>query len=165
MSTTVEENARDAPAGSCRAGSSSPTIATVLEKLQSALQKSRIDRTTTGTGLYGACRSTQCCLAVWSRWVESSTRLGGFRALKKTTVAPYTTKVNYRSRTSRGPTRECRVRVQCLIIHLKYSKVYVSKKLRRPCTFSSRLRTCVARRSQSMQLCNALCRDEREGRP
>ena len=30
----------------------------------------------TGTGLYGACRSTQCCLAVWSRWVESSTRLG-----------------------------------------------------------------------------------------
>ena len=32
----------------------------------------------TGSGLYGACRSTQCCLAVWSRWVESSTRLGGF---------------------------------------------------------------------------------------
>ena len=30
----------------------------------------------TGTGLYGACRSTQCCLAVWSRWVESITRLG-----------------------------------------------------------------------------------------
>jgi hypothetical protein len=50
----------------------------------------------TGTGLYGACRSTQCCLAVWSKWVESSTRLGGFRALKKTTEAPYTTKVNYR---------------------------------------------------------------------
>ena len=44
-----------------------------------------------GTGLYGACRSTQCCLAVWSRWVESSTRLGGFRALKKTPEAPYTT--------------------------------------------------------------------------
>ena len=58
----------------------------------------------TGTGLYGACRSTQCCLAVWSRWVESSTRLAGFRALKKTTEAPYTTKVNYRSPTSRGPT-------------------------------------------------------------
>jgi hypothetical protein len=51
----------------------------------------------TGAGLYGACRSTQqCCLAVWSRWVESSTRLGGFRALKKTPEAPYTTKVNYR---------------------------------------------------------------------
>jgi hypothetical protein len=33
---------------------------------------------------------------VWSRWVESSTRLGGFRALKKTTEAPHTTKVNYR---------------------------------------------------------------------
>ena len=57
-----------------------------------------------GTGLYGACRSTQCCLAVWSRWVESSTRLGGFRALQKTTEAPYTTKVNNRSPTSRGPT-------------------------------------------------------------
>jgi hypothetical protein len=28
--------------------------------------------------------------------VESSTRLGGFRALKKTTEAPHTTKVNYR---------------------------------------------------------------------
>eukprot|EP00964_Phaeocystis_antarctica_P003696 scaffold1987_cov71-Phaeocystis_antarctica.AAC.1 len=28
----------------------------------------------------GACRSTQCCLAVWPRWVESSTRLGGFRS-------------------------------------------------------------------------------------
>jgi hypothetical protein len=27
--------------------------------------------------------------------MESSTRLGGFRALKKTTEAPYTTKVNY----------------------------------------------------------------------
>ena len=58
----------------------------------------------TGTGLYGACRSTQCCLAVWSRRVESSTRLGGFRALKKTTEAPYTTKVNNRERTPRGPT-------------------------------------------------------------
>ena len=49
----------------------------------------------TGTGPYGACRSTQCCVAVWYRWVESSTRLGGFRALKKTPEAPYTTKVNY----------------------------------------------------------------------
>jgi hypothetical protein len=30
-----------------------------------------------GTGLYGACRRVDpvCCLAVWSRWVESSTRL------------------------------------------------------------------------------------------
>ena len=44
----------------------------------------------TGTGLYGACRSTQCCLAVWPRRVELSTRLGGFRALKKTPEAPYT---------------------------------------------------------------------------
>ena len=39
------------------------------------------------TGLYGAC--------VVARWVESSTRLAGFRALKKTPEAPYTTKVNY----------------------------------------------------------------------
>jgi len=37
-----------------------------------------------------------------SRWVESSTRLGSFRALKKTPEAPYTTKVNYRKCTSRG---------------------------------------------------------------
>jgi len=36
--------------------------------------------------------------------VESSTRLGGFGALKKTTDAPYTIKVNYRVRTSRGTT-------------------------------------------------------------
>jgi hypothetical protein len=55
----------------------------------------------TGTGLYGACRPTQCCLAVWSRWVESSTRLGGFRALKKTPEAPYTTKVSNLDHTSR----------------------------------------------------------------
>ena len=109
VSTRVEENARNAPAWSSRSGSSPPTNASVLEKRQSALQKSRIDRgatqptahrrgleLSTGTGLYGACRSTQCCLAVWSRWVESVTRLGGFRALKKTTEAPYTTKVNYR---------------------------------------------------------------------
>jgi hypothetical protein len=41
---------------------------------------------------------------VWSRWVESITRLGGFRALKKTTEAPYTTKVNNREHTSRGTT-------------------------------------------------------------
>ena len=58
----------------------------------------------TWTGLYGVCRSTQCCLAVWSIWVESSTRIGGFRALKKTPEAPCTTKVNNRKCTSRGPT-------------------------------------------------------------
>ena len=50
----------------------------------------------TGTGPYGAFRSTQCCVAVWYRWVKSSTRLGGFTALKKTPQAPYTTKVNNR---------------------------------------------------------------------
>jgi hypothetical protein len=37
VSTTVEENAREAPAWSSRAGSSPQTIATVLEKRQSAL--------------------------------------------------------------------------------------------------------------------------------
>ena len=50
----------------------------------------------TGTGLYGDCRSTQCCVAVWYRRVEPITRLGGFTALKKTPEAPYTTKVNNR---------------------------------------------------------------------
>ena len=53
---------------------------------------------------YGDCWSTLCCLAVWSIWVESSTALGGFRVLKKTSEAPYTTKVNYRVRTTRGTT-------------------------------------------------------------
>ena len=42
--------------------------------------------------------------AVWSRWVESSTALGGFRVLKKTLEAPYATKVNCRDWTSRGTT-------------------------------------------------------------
>ena len=59
----------------------------------------------TGTGPYGDCRSTQCCVAVWSRWLESATRLGGFRALKNTLEALYTTKVNNRVHTSRGTSR------------------------------------------------------------
>ena len=58
----------------------------------------------TGTGPYGGCRSNQCCVAVWSRWWESATRRVGFRALKKTLEAPYTTKVNNRERTTRGTT-------------------------------------------------------------
>ena len=58
----------------------------------------------TGTRPYGACWSTLCCLAVLSIWVESSTALGGFRVLKNTSEAPYTTKVNYRDPTSRGTT-------------------------------------------------------------
>ena len=41
-----------------------------------------------------------CVVYIYSIWVESSTRLGGFRALKKTTEAPYTTKVNYRKHTT-----------------------------------------------------------------
>jgi len=61
-------------------------------------------RLSTGTRPYGDCWSTLCCLAVWSIWVESSTALGGFRVLKKTSEAPYTTKVNYRVRTTRGTT-------------------------------------------------------------
>ena len=32
----------------------------------------------TGTGLYGACRSTQCCLAVWSMGGVQYTPRGGF---------------------------------------------------------------------------------------
>ena len=47
VSTTVEENTRDAPACGSRAASSKPIIASAWEKLQSALQKSRIDRATT----------------------------------------------------------------------------------------------------------------------
>ena len=43
-------------------------------------------------------------MAVWSRWLESVTRLGGFRALKNTLEALYTTKVNNRVHTSRGTT-------------------------------------------------------------
>ena len=58
----------------------------------------------TGTGPYGDCRSTLCCMAVWSKWSESDTRRVGFRALKKTLEALYTTKVNNRDRTSRGTT-------------------------------------------------------------
>jgi hypothetical protein len=63
-----------------------------------------------GAVRWRACRSAQCCLAVWSRWVESSTRLGGFRALKKT---PEGGALHYRSEQSlrallygfsRGPT-------------------------------------------------------------
>ena len=44
---------------------------------------------------------------VYFIWVESSTVLGGFRVLKRTSEAPYTTKVNYRDPTSRGPTQHC----------------------------------------------------------
>ena len=42
---------------------------------------------------------------MWSKWVESNQALGGFRVLKKTLEAPYTTKVNFRMCTSRGTTR------------------------------------------------------------
>ena len=38
--------------------------------------------------------------------VESITRLGGFRALKKTPEAPYTTKVNYRKHLASTPAVE-----------------------------------------------------------
>ena len=50
VSTTVEENARDAPACGSRAASSQQTMASALEKLQPALQKSRIDRATSTWG-------------------------------------------------------------------------------------------------------------------
>ena len=49
----------------------------------------------------GACRSNDPVLShVWlcglDGWSPVQSRLGGFRALKKTPEAPYTTKVNYR---------------------------------------------------------------------
>ena len=47
MSIMVEENARDVPAWSSRTASPTQSIARALEKLQSALQKSGIDRATT----------------------------------------------------------------------------------------------------------------------
>ena len=116
VSTTVEKNTGEASASGCRLGTPPPTIVSNVAKPQSAPVKSWIDRTSTqptagglelgtGTGPYGDCRSNQCCVAVWSRWLESATRRVGFRALKKTLEAPYTTKVNNRDRTSRGTTR------------------------------------------------------------
>ena len=47
VSIMVEENARDVPAWSSRTASPTQSIATALEKLQSALQESGIDRATT----------------------------------------------------------------------------------------------------------------------
>ena len=113
VSTMVEANTGDASASGCRSRTPPPAIASSVAKPQSAPVKSWIDRTSTlahrggpevgtGTGPYGDCRSTQCCVAVWSRWLESATRRVGFRALKKTLEALYTTKVNNRVRTSRG---------------------------------------------------------------
>ena len=115
VSTTVEANTGDASASGCRSGTTPPTIASSVAKPQSARVKSWIDRTSTwptaaglrwapGTGPYRDCRSTQCCVAAWSRWLESATRRVGFRALKKALEALYTTKVNNRVHTSRGTT-------------------------------------------------------------
>ena len=73
-----------------------------------------------------------CGYVAQMRWSESSTSLGGFRSLKKTKEAPYTTKVNYeklnlyREAVSRGTTlydrvpcalRVCSGRFVC-IVHL-----------------------------------------------
>ena len=52
----VEENARDVPAWSSRTALARQTIATALEKLQSALQKSVIDRATTRPTAEGGLR-------------------------------------------------------------------------------------------------------------
>ena len=101
VSTTVEANTGDASASGCRSVTTPPTIASSVAKPQSAPVKSWIDRTSTqptagglelgtGTGPYGDCRSNQCCMAVWSRWLESATRLVGFRALYETLEALYT---------------------------------------------------------------------------
>ena len=90
VSTTVEENARDAPAWTLeqqgrivpannryRAGEAS--IRSSEEQGRSRHHSAHRGglELSTGMGLYGVCRSTlQCSMAVWSRWVESSTRLG-----------------------------------------------------------------------------------------
>jgi len=92
VSTTVKENARDAlvmpqfgAAGPDRPRQQSlPCWRSFNPLFRRAGDRSRhhsahrrgLELLSTGTGLYGAYRSTQCCLAVWSRWVESSTRLG-----------------------------------------------------------------------------------------
>ena len=82
-----------------RAGEASIRFSEEQDRLRHHSAHRRGLELSTGSGPLGrgctVCRSTQCCLAVWSIWVESSTRLGGFRALKKTPEAPYTTKVNY----------------------------------------------------------------------
>ena len=87
VSTTVEENARNAPACGSRAASSKPTIASAWLKSFNPLFRRagsiEVPLTSahrgglelgTGTGLYGACRSTQCCLAVRSRWCRGPVR-------------------------------------------------------------------------------------------
>ena len=97
VSTTVEENTGDASASGCRLVTSQQSIASNVAKPQSAPVKSWIDRTSTQPtpreglrgghwdgAVYGDCRSTQCCVAVWSIWLELATRRVGFRALKKT---------------------------------------------------------------------------------
>ena len=92
-----------------RAGEASIRFSEEQDRLRHHSAHRRGLELSTGSGPLGrgctVCRSTQCCLAVWSIWVESSTRLGGFRSLKKTPEASYTTKVNYRKPTSRGTTR------------------------------------------------------------
>ena len=135
VSTTVEENTGDASASGCRSGTTPPTIASSVAKPQSAPVKSWIDRTSTqpttgglelgtGTGPYAGCRSPQCCVAVWSRWLELATRRVGFRALKKTLEAPYSTEVNNREPTTRGTTRARAARDEsfaCAFLHDPHS--------------------------------------------
>ena len=53
------------------------------------------------------------CGCVWSRWSESGTRRVGFRALKKTLEAPYTTKVNNLEPTTRGTTQNPNTKQIC----------------------------------------------------
>ena len=118
VSTTVEENTGEASASGCRSVTTPPTISSSVAKPQirpcEELDRSHLHlahrggpEVGTGTGPCGDCRSTQCCVAVWSRWLESATRRVGFRALKKTLEAPYTTKVNNRVHTTRGTTLSC----------------------------------------------------------
>ena len=118
----IAESARDVPAWSSRSASPTSSIvrALVEASIRSPEERDRSrhhsahrggPRLSTGTRTYGACRSTPCCLAVWSIWVESSTALGGFRVLKNTLEAPYT----MTNRLTGGPpvTAPCSVRAPC----------------------------------------------------
>jgi hypothetical protein len=71
VSTTVEENTGDASTSGCRSGTSHQSIASNVAKPQPAPPPGPPRRggpeVGTETGLYGDCRSAQCCVAVWSR--------------------------------------------------------------------------------------------------
>ena len=87
----IAESARDVPAWSSRSASPTLSLSLSLEKLQSALQKSGIDRATTWPTAEGWSWALErghtvpvgrsSAVAVWSRWAKSSVRLGSFGVL------------------------------------------------------------------------------------